>query len=93
MVPTDPQCDVLVFRLARESELDEIIARSWIDPDDASFKPGSRRKYDIATIYSQIARGHERAELLVRSEKVEPMVARKESTIQQEVPGPGRLHR
>ena len=50
------QCDVLVFRLAREPALDEIIAHSWIDPDDGSFKPVSRRRYDIATIYSQVAR-------------------------------------
>ena len=50
------QCDVLVFRLARGPALDEIIARSWIDPDDGSLKPVSRRRYDIATIYSQIAR-------------------------------------
>ncbi len=62
---------------------------SWLDPDYAAFKPGSRRRYDIATIYGQVARGHERAELLNRSEKVEPSLPRKEATIRRMAPDRG----
>ena len=77
-----------MFRLAREPELDEIIARSWIDPDLRWPNPASRRHgYDIATIYRQIARGHERAASWIRSEKVEARgLRKKEETIKQSAP-------
>lgn len=87
------KCDVLVFRLVRDASLDEIIARSWFDPDDAAFRPVSRRKYDIATIYTQVARAHERLAVLARSERVEPQPSRKEATIQKAAPGRGVLPR
>ena len=75
-------CDVLVFRLTRDRNLDGIIARSWSDPDHSAFRPDSRRRYDIATIFSQIARAHERAEFLRRSEKLELRLPSKEVQIE-----------
>ena len=72
------ECEALVFQLAREQKLDEIIAQSWVARDHAGFKRDSRQGYDIAAIYSQIAKGHERTELLTRSETVRPPVAGKE---------------
>lgn len=84
-------CDGLVFRLTRDEALDEIIARSWTDPDDSAFRPLARRKYDIATIYSQVARAHERAQLVVRSQKVEIRTISKEATIQKAARGRGVL--
>jgi hypothetical protein len=71
-------CDVVVFRLVRDRELDEIIARSWLSPNEAGFQPKLRRGYDIEAIYSQLASNHERAELLNRAGTVQPSVRRKD---------------
>jgi hypothetical protein len=75
-------CEILVFQLARERELDELISKAWFNPDHAAFLPDSRQGYDISAIYGQLARGHERAELLIRAEVVRPGLARKEASLE-----------
>jgi hypothetical protein len=83
-------CEVLVFRLTREDELDRIIAKYWVDPDLELDRPVNRRSHDIASIYTRIARDHERVELLIRAEHVHPRFAprgkSKESLWKQSVP-------
>jgi hypothetical protein len=80
-------CDVLVYQLAREEELDQLIAKSWIDPDLVLNRVVKRHRYDIASIYTQIARGHERAALLVQAERAQPKFARtKKDIVKQSAP-------
>lgn len=71
-------CDVLVFELARERELDQIVAKSWTLPDLVLNGRPKRRGYDIASIYTQIASSHERADLMVRAAHIEPKFPKKE---------------
>jgi hypothetical protein len=70
-------CDVLVFRLVREKELDETIARTWLSPEIGSNGKHKRRQYDISGIYTRIATSHERADLVVRAARVQPRFATK----------------
>src|SRR5215470_3515421 len=74
------KCEVLVFQLAQERELDGIIAFSWVNPDQRTFPPDSGERYDIAAIYSRLAKCHEHAELLLRAEAVSSRLAEKEET-------------
>jgi hypothetical protein len=80
-------CEVLVFMLARDRNLDELIAKSWIDPGLVLDRLAKGRGYNIASIYTQIATSHERAALLSRAERVQPKFARtKKAGIEQSVP-------
>ncbi|MFI5458511.1 MAG: hypothetical protein ACHRXM_24020 [Isosphaerales bacterium] len=71
-------CDVLVDQLAREEELDKIIANSWIDPGLLLDRPVKHHGHDIPSIYTQIARSHERADLFSWAEQIQPRFAQKE---------------
>ncbi len=64
------KCDVLVYQLAREPELDEIIARSWLDHDRGTEEAGGDTHYDVSGIYIQLTRDHERADLVERAENI-----------------------
>jgi hypothetical protein len=80
-------CEVLVYQLAREEELDQLIAKSWIDTDLVPDRLVKTNGYDIPSIYTQIARGHERAVLLVQAQQAQPRFARKkEDAVKQSAP-------
>jgi hypothetical protein len=71
-------CDVLVFQVAREQELDEIIAKSWTSADFMANGRSKRRDDDVASIYTRIATSHERADLVVRAGQVQPRFPKKQ---------------
>ena len=80
-------CELLVFTLARDRNLDEMIAKSWIDPDHILGRLPKDRGYDVASIYTQIASSHERAALLRRAEQVQSRFAQtKEEIFKQSAP-------
>jgi hypothetical protein len=56
-------CDVLVFDLARQKELDGLLAESWTNLDFDATRPNKRSFDDVTVIYTQLATSHERAEL------------------------------
>jgi len=70
-------CDALVFQLARDEGLDRILAESWADSEEKSFRPDSRKIFDIAAIYGQLAKACEHAELVSRAESVSPNFTKK----------------
>jgi hypothetical protein len=79
------KCEGLVFRLGRDEVLDEAIAKSWVDPSiglNGAVKP---RSIDIPSIYTQISRSYERAELMSKAEGVKLRFARKEHSLEQMV--------
>jgi hypothetical protein len=80
------KCDVLVFSLARDEKLDQAIAKSWVDPSAGLNGITMRRGYDIPSIYSGIARGYERAELMSRTERIRPKFNQKEAALRLTVP-------
>jgi hypothetical protein len=75
------KCEVLVFTLARDQSLDEIIAKSWLEPDLLLDRPAKAPGYDVSSIYTQIARSHERAVLLNRARQVQPRFGKKEEAV------------
>jgi hypothetical protein len=77
---------VLVFTLTRDRSLDETIAKSWVDPSLRLDRSAKGRGYDIASIYTQIARNHERAALVTRAEQVRPRFAGKTEVAKQSAP-------
>ena len=80
-------CEVLVFTLARDRNLGEKIAKAWVDSGPVLDRSVEARGYDIPSIYTQIARSHERASLLSRAEVVQPIFTRtKEEISKQSVP-------
>ena len=72
------KCEVLVFTLARERELDKIIAESWFVPEDPPGKLKNPHGQDVLALYSQIVQSHERADALNRAENTRPRFAKKE---------------
>jgi hypothetical protein len=66
------QCELLAYILARDHTLDELIAKSWVDPDIASTRKERGRSYDIASVFMEIARNHERAALVSLAETLQP---------------------
>jgi hypothetical protein len=80
------KCDALVFSLARDEKLDQAIAKSWVDPSVGLNGITMRRGYDIPSIYSGIARGFERAELMSRTNSIRPKFNQKEAALSLTVP-------
>ena len=90
MVPTDRAVRRPGIRGSPGSRLlDEIIARSWIDPDDAVVQARLAAQVRYRYHLRPGRQGARAAQLVVRSEKVEPKVARKEATIERVAPGRG----
>jgi hypothetical protein len=84
-------CDLLVFMLARDRVLDEAVAKSWIEPEPAIKHPAKRNADDIASIYTSIARNHERAAVMSRARHVQPAPAVKEKVLKQMSLGDGEF--
>jgi hypothetical protein len=81
------KCEVLVFILARDRDLDEIIAKSWIDQGPMLDWVAKGRGYDISSIYTQVVRSHERTALFRRADRVQPKFAlTKEDAFKQAAP-------
>jgi hypothetical protein len=80
------KCEVLAFALARDRELDQIIARSWITPGGHAYKQEKRPGHDVASFYSEVVQGHERADAIHRAERVAPRFAAKEAALAKMVP-------
>ena len=82
-------CNVLAFGLARDAELDEAIARSWSDQEPMVGRVGKCGDFDMPSVYTQIARNYERAQVLSRADQVQPDSAVKAKLFKQMTIGRG----